>query len=106
MDVDQARGLAADVLVALTGITDPEIGGNIVDLGLIYDVSVDEAGAANVVMTTTTKGCPAAGFLQQAVRASVEAVAGVTVAVVQLTYEPRWTPEMIRPGVFPFSSRH
>ncbi|MHB0950869.1 MAG: metal-sulfur cluster assembly factor [Allorhizobium sp.] len=106
MDIDSATGLAADIVAALSAITDPEIGGNIVDLGLIYDVTVDASGAAGVVMTTTSRGCPAAGFLQQAVQAAVEAVKGVTVAVVELTYEPRWTPDLIRSGVLPVAARH
>lgn len=106
MDIDSASGLAADIVAALTVITDPEIGGNIVDLGLIYDVSVDADGAARIVMTTTSRGCPAAGFLQQAVQATVEAVKGVTATVVELTYEPRWTPDLIRSGVFPAVARH
>lgn len=106
MDIDSVSGLAADIVAALTTITDPEIGGNIVDLGLIYDVNVDADGAASIVMTTTSRGCPAAGFLQQAVQGAVEAVRGVTAAVVDLTYEPRWTPDLIRSGVFPVSARH
>ena len=106
MDIDSLSGFAAEIVAALTSITDPEIGGNIVDLGLIYDVTVDADGAARIVMTTTSRGCPAAGFLQQAVQEAVEAVAGVTAAVVELTYEPRWTPDLIRSGVFPIAARH
>lgn len=106
MDIDSASGLAADIVAALTAITDPEIGGNIVDLGLIYDVSVDADGAVSIVMTTTSRGCPAAGFLQQAVLEVVEALAGVSAAVVELTYEPRWSPDFIRSGVFPTAARH
>ncbi|MBW8322221.1 MAG: metal-sulfur cluster assembly factor [Rhizobium sp.] len=106
MDIDSLSGLAAEIVAALTSITDPEIGGNIVDLGLIYDVTVDGDGAAHIVMTTTSRGCPAAGFLQQAVQGAVEAVAGVSAAAVELTYEPRWTPDLIRSGVFPIAARH
>jgi metal-sulfur cluster biosynthetic enzyme len=47
------------VLAALHDVIDPEIGYNIVDLGLVYDVAIDERGAAAVVMTTTSPGCPA-----------------------------------------------
>ncbi|MFA7412949.1 MAG: metal-sulfur cluster assembly factor [Rhizobium sp.] len=106
MDVDSLPGLAGEIVAALKGITDPEIGGNIVDLGLIYDVTVDVGGRALVVMTTTSRGCPAAGFLQQAVQAAVEAIDGVNMAVVELTYIPHWTPDLIRSGVFPVAARH
>lgn len=106
IDLESVSGLAAEILAALTQITDPEIGGNIVDLGLIYEVSADPCGAVRVVMTTTSRGCPAAGFLLQAVQAAVESVSGVTAAVVDLTYEPRWTPDLIRAGALAFSPRH
>ena len=106
MDIDSLSGLAGEIVAALKGIIDPEIGGNIVELGLIYDVAVDADGTARIVMTTTSRGCPAAGFLQQAVQDAVEAVAGVSAAAVELTYEPRWTPDLIRSGVFPIAARH
>jgi len=50
-------------------------------------------------MTTTTPGCPAAGFLTDAVRASVESVEGIRAVNVELTYEPEWMPEMAAPEV-------
>lgn len=80
---------------ALRMIIDPELGRNIVDLGLIYDVSVDDGGIAHVTMTTTTKGCPASEYLKEAVRNCVWYVPGVEYAEVRLTYEPPWTPEMM-----------
>ena len=80
---------------ALRMIIDPELGRNIVDLGLIYDVSVDDGGIAHVTMTTTTKGCPASEYLKEAVRNCVWYVPGVEYAEVRLTYEPQWSPEMM-----------
>lgn len=80
---------------ALRTIIDPEIGQNIVDLGLIYGVAVDDCGIAQVTMTTTTKGCPASEYLKEAVRNCVWYVPGVEYAEVRLTYEPAWTPEMM-----------
>jgi metal-sulfur cluster biosynthetic enzyme len=50
-------------------------------------------------MTTTTPGCPAAGYLTDAVRASAESVEGVHAVNVELTYEPEWIPEMAMPEV-------
>ena len=73
---------------------DPELGENIVDLGLIYDVAVDN-GLARIVMTTTTPGCPAAGLLKDAVRMLAVTVPGIVQVDVRLTYEPPWRPEMI-----------
>ncbi|HXV31662.1 MAG TPA: metal-sulfur cluster assembly factor [Sinorhizobium sp.] len=80
---------------ALRTIIDPELGRNIVDLGLIYDVRVEDGGIAQVTMTTTTKGCPASEYLKEAVRNCVWYVPGVEYAEVRLTYEPAWTPEMM-----------
>ncbi|MGH6672239.1 MAG: NifU N-terminal domain-containing protein [Xanthobacteraceae bacterium] len=81
---------------ALHDVIDPELGYNIADLGLIYDVSV-EADEVCVTMTTTTPGCPATNYLGQGVSDKVTAVPGVASVKVKLTYEPRWTPEMMSP---------
>lgn len=82
---------------ALHEVIDPELGYNIADLGLIYDVSVDACGEVRVTMTTTTPGCPATNYLGQGVRDKVTSVPGVKSVNVKLTYEPRWTPEMMAP---------
>lgn len=80
----------------LQDVIDPELGRDVVSLGLIYKIDVSEHGAVSIDMTTTTAGCPAAGFLVDAVRYAAAAVDGVTSAEVHLTYEPHWRPEMIR----------
>lgn len=95
MDEQQKAALAEDIRNALRMIIDPEIGRNIVDLGLIYGVVVEEGGVVRVTMTTTTRGCPASGYLKEAVGNCVWCVPGVEYAEVRLTYEPPWTPEMM-----------
>lgn len=82
---------------ALHEVIDPELGYNIADLGLIYDVSVESGGEVCVTMTTTTPGCPATNYLGQGVSDKVTGVPGVASVKVKLTYEPRWTPEMMSP---------
>lgn len=82
---------------ALRRVIDPELGYNIVDLGFIYDVEVDEGGVARITMTTTTPGCPATNYLQQGARDAVENVPGVESVDVELTYKPHWEPEMMSP---------
>jgi metal-sulfur cluster biosynthetic enzyme len=79
---------------ALRRVIDPELGYNIVDLGLVYDVEAQD-GAVSVVMTTTTPGCPATGYLQQGAGDAVGDLPGVEHVDVVLTYEPRWAPEMM-----------
>ncbi|MGV8939642.1 MAG: metal-sulfur cluster assembly factor [Allorhizobium sp.] len=76
-------------------VIDPELGENVVDLGLIYGITVQTGGLVRVTMTTTMKGCPATGFLKDAVAACVRDVGGVTSVDVDLVYDPPWTPEMM-----------
>ncbi len=70
---------------------DPEIPINIVDLGLVYDVQVEDDNV-NVVMTLTAQGCPAHGFISDEVRARVSSIPGVKSAHVQVVWEPPWDP--------------
>ncbi|MCP8894423.1 metal-sulfur cluster assembly factor [Shinella daejeonensis] len=95
MDEEEKASLAAAIREALRVIIDPEIGGNIVDLGLIYAIDVEDGGIARVAMTTTTRGCPASDYLKDAVSTCVWDVPGVEYAEVRLTYEPPWTPDMM-----------
>lgn len=90
-----ADGLAGGVREALRRVIDPELGYNIVDLGLVYDIAVEEGNAIRVTMTTTTPGCPATNYLVQGAHDGALGVDGVESADVTLTYEPRWTPEMM-----------
>ncbi|KQY16692.1 aromatic ring hydroxylase [Rhizobium sp. Root73] len=92
---EEKEALKATIRDALRMIVDPEIGGSLVDLGLIYDIAVEEGGIARITMTTTTRGCPASSFLTEAVEHCVSAVAGIEHAHVRLTYEPPWTPQMM-----------
>ena len=80
------------VLEALHDVIDPELGYNIVDLGLVYDVSVDERGTAAIVMTTTSPGCPATDALREGARECVSLVPGIATVDVQMVWSPRWTP--------------
>ncbi|SDJ50259.1 1,2-phenylacetyl-CoA epoxidase subunit PaaD [Natronorubrum texcoconense] len=91
---DDATGLAADVWDALYGIEDPEMPISIVDLGLIYGVSVDD-GVASVDMTLTYSGCPARDMLTEDVEDAVAAVDGVDDAELRLVWSPEWTVEMV-----------
>jgi len=93
-DVD----LAGQIRQALKVVIDPELGHNIVDLGFIYGVQVDD-GAAHITMTATTRGCPAASFLKEGVASSACLVPGVESVDVTMTFEPPWQPSMISPGV-------
>ena len=94
MSPEQKEALVTAIRDALSIVIDPELGENLVDLGLIYEIAIDDDGAARIAMTTTTPGCPAAAFLMDAVQAAVQKVDGVQNVDVGLTYEPPWTAEM------------
>lgn len=79
----------------LRTVIDPELGENIVDLGLIYGIVVSPAGDVRVTMTTTMKGCPATAFLKEAVEACVCGVDGVRSVEIDLTYDPPWSPDLM-----------
>src|SRR3954452_12850917 len=88
---------AAEIRDALRSVIDPELGYNIVDLGLVYDISVQDGGIASITMTTTTPGCPATRYLKDGVANSAWSVRGIELVDVKLTYDPAWTPEMMSP---------
>jgi metal-sulfur cluster biosynthetic enzyme len=75
---------------------DPEIPINVVDLGLIYDVKVDDE-VVRIKMTLTAPGCPMASFLADDVRTKVLAVDNVKDVIVDVVWDPPWTPAMMSP---------
>jgi FeS assembly SUF system protein len=83
------------VVDALRACFDPEIPVNIYDLGLIYGITVDAAGAVAVRMTLTAPNCPAAQTLPGEVERKVRAVPGVTAAKVDVVFDPPWNSCMM-----------
>ena len=90
--------LAEAVRQELRGVMDPELGINIVDLGLVYDVEVEDAHA-KVMMTLTSPGCPAGGQILMSAQQAAEAAEGVEKAEVNLVWKPFWTPDRIDASV-------
>jgi metal-sulfur cluster biosynthetic enzyme len=80
-----------DIEDALRDVIDPELGYNIVDLGLIYDIAVD-GDRVGITMTMTTHGCPAADAIRDGVRERVEAIPGVRETEVEVVWTPPWSP--------------
>jgi metal-sulfur cluster biosynthetic enzyme len=77
---------------ALKTVIDPELGYNIVDIGLVYDVEVED-GHARILLTTTTPGCPATNYIRQAVEDCAASVPGVASVDVTMTWSPPWSPD-------------
>ena len=80
---------------ALEKVLDPEIGIDIVSLGLIYDITFPEKDVVNVKMTLTVPGCPLASYLVQGAKIAVEKIDGINSANIELVFDPPWTPDMI-----------
>ena len=94
-----SEGLTEDqVRLALRRVKDPEIGLNIVDLGLIYEVAVDGADV-NVDMSLTSPGCPAGPQILHEAEEQLRGLAGVGAVNVNLIWSPPWTPDRIEPRV-------
>ena len=82
---------AALIGETLRNVIDPELGVNIVDLGLIHDLRIDD-DKVTVVMTLTTPGCPLAGFIEDEIDSWLAELPQIRRAVVQLVWDPPWSP--------------
>ena len=87
--------LQEKIIDQLKLIFDPEIPVNIYDLGLIYDVKVDDENVAHITMTLTAPGCPVAGTLPGDVGEAAKKVEGIVDAKVELTFDPPWDQQMM-----------
>ena len=85
--------LEPPIVEALRGVYDPEIPVSVFDLGLIYDLQINDEGNVRVVMTLTAPTCPVAEEIPSWVEAAIAAVAGVNQVDIELTWEPFWKPE-------------
>ncbi len=103
-DAAGAEGQAADatpaaieaaIIAHLRTVYDPEIPVNIYDLGLIYDISVQESGDVAIKMTVTAPGCPVAGEMPGMVELATRRVEAVAACDVELVWDPPWNPDMM-----------
>ena len=90
-----ANDLGEKIVKTLKTIYDPEIPVDIYELGLIYDVFVNEDFHVKVIMTLTTPNCPVAETLPVEVEDKVKSIEGVVDAKVELTFEPAWTRDLM-----------
>ena len=92
----QAVGSRDDAIAALKTVYDPEIPVDIWELGLIYEINIDESnGAVSVEMTLTAPGCPVAGEMPGMVADALVAVPGFGEIEVALTFDPPWSSELM-----------
>ena len=81
-----------EIVNALHSVEDPELGMDIVELGLFYDVQID-GPKVKVIHTLTSMGCPAGPMIQEVILNATAGVEGVEEVEVELTFEPPWTPD-------------
>lgn len=87
--------LEEKIIEALKTVHDPELPVNIYELGLIYKISISDAGYVNITMTLTAPACPVAGEIVLEVDKKIRQIEGVTDANVMLTFTPPWNKSMM-----------
>ena len=85
-----------DVIKAIKQVYDPEIPVNVYDLGLIYDIGLNQ-DKVNVKMTLTSQGCPSAQQIPDMIRTRISLLPDIKDVDVQVVWEPQWNPSMISP---------
>jgi metal-sulfur cluster biosynthetic enzyme len=83
------------VLQALRNVFDPELGINIVDLGLVYDVVIDAEGGVDITYSLTTMGCPIGPMIEDQMRQFLAGVPGIGEVRPEMVLRPPWSPEMM-----------
>ena len=83
------------VVAALKNVYDPELGLNIVDLGLVYEIDVDPQGGVDIQYSLTTMGCPIGPMIEDQMRSFLKGVPGVGEVRPEFVLRPPWTPEMM-----------
>jgi FeS assembly SUF system protein len=94
-DITNRMVLEKEIVIALKNIFDPEIPVNIFDLGLIYEIDIQEDNNAHILMTLTSPNCPVAESLPQEVKERVASVKGIRNVEVEITFDPPWDKEMM-----------
>jgi FeS assembly SUF system protein len=95
MELQEKLEIESRIAGVLRSIYDPEIPVNIYDLGLVYEVNLDDEGIAHVIMTLTAPNCPMAEDLVEEVRYKVSGTKGVKDCDLKLTFDPPWDKSML-----------
>ena len=90
-----SQDLGEKIVKELKSIFDPEIPVDIYELGLIYDVFVNEDNEVKILMTLTTPNCPVAETLPQEVEEKIKSIDKVKTAEVEITFDPPWTKDLM-----------
>jgi metal-sulfur cluster biosynthetic enzyme len=91
----ETRVTEEQVRQALTQVYDPELGINIIDLGLVYEVDVQDNGDVEIRYSLTTMGCPIGPLIEDQIRAVLAPIEGLGEVRPELVFRPAWSPEMM-----------
>ena len=95
MTITEKTNIESSIVDVLKTVFDPEIPVNIYDLGMIYNIDVNDDGSVDIDMTFTAPSCPAADFILEDVRTKVEGLEAVRSANINLVFEPAWDQSMM-----------
>lgn len=95
MDATNLERTRTQIYEALHTVYDPELGVNIIDLGLVYDVDLNKDGYVTITMTLTTPGCPMHESINQGVGVALQHIPGITDGEIRLVWDPAWEPSMM-----------
>lgn len=95
MEISDKIALESKVIDVLLTCFDPEIPTNIYDLGLIYEINIDDQANVHIRMTLTSPSCPVAGTLPPEVEEKIRNIPGVSSSNVEITWEPAWSRDMM-----------
>lgn len=90
--VEKEKDLKEKIIDVLRTCYDPEIPVNIYEMGLIYDIDIDDENNVTILMTLTSPACPVAGILPSQVQFKVEQIPGVNSVEIELVWSPPWDP--------------
>ena len=93
--MNELLNLEGEIVRMIKTVYDPEIPVNVYDLGLIYEVDVDDDKNVTITMTLTAPNCPAADFILEDVRFKVSSIREVNNVIINLTFEPEWNRDML-----------
>ncbi len=95
MEANDKLKIEEGIVKMLKTVYDPEIPVNVYDLGLIYNIDVDDDGNVKIDMSLTAPNCPAADFILEDIRMKVESVEGVKSVDINIVFEPEWNQDMM-----------
>ena len=95
MDEETRTKVEEDVVKMLKTVYDPQIPVDIYNLGLVYDIEVNDNYEVNIDMTLTAPGCPVADYILEDIREKIESIEKVKAANINLVFEPAWDKEMM-----------